>query len=164
MQKRLRLSVCCLFLLVLTGCGSSKDLSRGKAKDLIQNSQRFRNFDYRYNAVQLSPDQCGKLISSGVWKGGDTFNELTDKGRLLVESIYKGVNHSCTLIGNAKWTRHVVEVTGIADAPFGANVKEATFTWEWKYPDELKDDLGVLMGESFTYPLQLFDDGWRVIQ
>ena len=67
--KRLALSLVFLTFIALSGCSSSKELTRGKAKDIIENSETLRSGNH---AMILSTKEFNDGVKLGYLAMGRT--------------------------------------------------------------------------------------------
>jgi hypothetical protein len=168
-----------MFLFV-AGCGPSKDLTRDKAKDLLD-SALVPEQDVN---VFLSPSEfiAGKRL--GLWGESDpgiTFYAFTPTGATYFDDrgLTRYCPSGCVIPLKTPVKPHVIEVTGIADPPFANGnepVKIVEYTWNYDWstlPDPLKqlfsnapEAVNPMSGQPGPWKghrvLQLYDDGWRV--
>lgn len=163
-------------LMTWSGCDRS-ELTRGKAKGLIQKSEQFSPAGLPQN---LSDEAVRSGIRSGLWSvtlasfGFVSNWSLTPKGSTYFSSVVVWGDRT-SLGGSAtlKMTRQVVDVTGIADASElggpSSTIKGVQFTWKWNW-DDVPSEVKALLQEPQTpvskgeAELRLYDDGWRVEQ
>ena len=175
-------------LIVISGLGCSRSLSRDSAKTVIQKSG---DFAPQKALFEVTREQLQNGVNKGLWRWDDisvayvsvspsTQKVLQFEGEQFGDKLY-GVH---PYPGNGRWTilssghsgyrvttlepipRQVVEVTGITDGPAGQNgtARLVEFTWQWDLQSLPNDIRGVLPNQKKTQTivLQLFDDGWRV--
>ncbi|HEV2352244.1 MAG TPA: hypothetical protein VG028_20615 [Terriglobia bacterium] len=173
-------------LMLLIGCGS-KNLTRGKAADLIKNAEfagdelKAKQEEYTLTLQSdhwvMNPDEEKRALRGVVASGwvnadfhrcahqGLGFGEaiclqttLTDKGRQASKSWNKLQFGGWKLITS---TAELIEVTGISTPT--ATEAEVEYTWRSVPTDDGKA-LGIPASKTRTASadLQLFDDGWRV--
>jgi hypothetical protein len=121
--------------------------------------------DARFTTVSLVLAQDAATVvnagvSEGLWAaagGGISF--LTQDGRRHFAQA-----QGTTVVPVAPARREIVEVTGIADAPIGRNLKEVHFRWRYAGLSEVATRYtgqGKTPHESEAI-FRLYDDGWRV--
>jgi hypothetical protein len=145
------------------GCGGKGQLTRGKAKDLIERSEGFKPTQ----TLRNDGTRANKGVELGFWVHDPWSSEgfkLTAKG----SSYFGGVNRAEVSMLKPV-SRRFVEITGMTAAPgFSPDVAQSvTFTWKWDfdgYPPEVSD---LIQGPTPTpnngeAVLKLYDDGWRV--
>jgi len=144
-----------------------RDLTRQKAAALI--AQKMEEFSPAKPELMFNKDLIGdrdarlKGIREGLWywrkpkRGPFLELTLTPKGKEFFEEV------EGALVTLAKpYMPRVIEITGIADAPFVTGVKEVAFTWEWQgVPDLVRAYCNVSPLEGNAL-IRLYDDGWRI--
>lgn len=147
-------------------CNSS-ELTRRKAKELIESSQSFRS---GFPVVSITADEVGCGIREGFWTIGAP-------GALGMGNLYltpKGSQDFSVLVGDPSGAniglskrveRKVVDITGIT-TPTGASDRRAvefTWTWNWDaYPGNVKTCIQKGKPGTDRAFLKLYDDGWRL--
>ncbi len=214
----MKVTLAAVFLVMLSwGCGGKSELSRSKAKKLIEGSenpmQRIEEEKTYEVAIErkdraaiglavdklspgatlgISPQTVANGMRQGLWvasqyhcidvtfKGGKYFvagSYCPTAASILTPEGYKssGPNAGMIELTVAKTIkRHIIEVTGISDAPAmvgtPGTVKVAAFTWKWDrgdLPSELRSyvvDADIRRFERLHDSkalFQLYDDGWR---
>jgi hypothetical protein len=136
-----RLSVFCLGL-ALASCANS-DLSRSKAKTIINKLEEFRPGRDRGDGVRVDAAFIECTHKQGYIAGTNSNNVMSAALPLTAKRVglFAYVEWRPPSNGGAsvKVTREVSEVTGIADVPFASAgaMKEVEFNYSMKYPDEL---------------------------
>jgi hypothetical protein len=167
-RKLAVLFTCTLSLLLFFACSSSKTLTRGKAKDMIEQNDWSRPGIVRFHPTQ---DEIAAGMQKGVWKttpafGGTTL-EFSPIGKSCFSgySLYYGYFESSTKFGQK------IEVTGITDPPEAAFVgstagsaKDAEFDWNWDYAGCAAEVREIFKNhvEKGKARFQLYDEGWRL--
>jgi uncharacterized protein YceK len=148
-----------LTLLTLSvGCSSSRTLTRGKVKDLIEESPARKVFEV------ATDEEVAAGVKEGLW------TQFQYHPGYLYSYKPTNTDHPCvTFVDDhprleGTFKRKVVEVTGISDVPTaGEGLKEADFTYVW-------DTAGCsnVVSKVFAQPkkasvgVKLYDDGWRL--
>jgi hypothetical protein len=155
-MKNLAIMLC--IVLCVVGCGKSTDLSRPKAKEIIEAAPIFKSGPA---VVRLTPDLLAKGEQEGLWNGAF----MTPKG----ERIFSGWGPESNVIKmRDNMSRSVIDVTGISASPFGESDEKSkwvNFTWNWNLKDlspEAQQFLGNYPPRKYNALLKLFDDGWRL--
>jgi hypothetical protein len=161
----------------LCGCSSSA-LSRGNAKEVIEQSDAYKPKKIGW---ALTKGQADELVRRGYlkWKPDIRYTfestlSITPSGRnyfddangiVLVSNGVVNVTREPVVISSIPMNR-AVEVTGIADG--GDQTKIVSYRWNWNLsnqPNEIRDVMSQNnpdhVGEA---KLRLFDDGWRVAE
>ena len=159
-------------LVVLMACGcSSSELSRGKAKDIIQASDKFQS---KKQLVYLAPEEVADCIKQGylVWYSGFVQRlQVTEKGKQFFESAtgeaMGGLQTQPSGVTPIVPMRlKVIEVTGLRDGEKGSKIAEFTYQYDTKgVPRELQNLIfkqnPIDKGKA---DLALYDDGWRFVK
>ena len=154
-------------LAFMMACSSSNELSRSKAKSLIDESTFATD---KPRCIKITEAEDHLATDAGYWQhlpGNFGHDELllTNKGDLVFDGEGgKVVNSTVCPKGSVK--RQVAEITGIVDASLGsgAQVKIAEFTWNWDV-SSLGDEKSIFKdqtpykGEAY---FMHYDDGWRL--
>jgi hypothetical protein len=149
---------------LLMSC-SPKTLTRGKAKDVIENRPA------EATTIWLTDEELSAGLQKGLWvkstnNFGSQYYQMTPlvKDCLRFQDQYHG-----TVFPATKFKTKVVEVTGISDAgsEFGPSgtVKIVDFTYLWDFagcPDVVREV--VTKPVEHKSLLKLYDDGWRLEQ
>jgi hypothetical protein len=168
-MKSAVLAATCISSILLLTCGS-KELTRAKAKDIIEASDLYKLGKKR---VMISAEEVNKLTSSGylTWEGFGVQNlSVTKAGQQYFESAsghmmmfgMPGID-PFTVVPVTPMRPKVVEITGIAgESP---NIKAVEYRWQWDsstQAQELKTILPALTAiTAEKVIMQLYDDGWR---
>jgi len=159
------------------GCGK-QELTRSKAKKLIESSKQFSP---AIPSFKISKEGMEIGIREGMWEqspGG--ILDLTDKGKTFISKFsphYKGgifafaetpgrlIPENCDVTLSNPCERQVVEITGITDTE--RNTKLVNYNWGWKWvdiPDMIKQCLGGIepRPSEGRAEFRLYDDGWRL--
>lgn len=151
-------------LMPLMGC-SSKNLSRGKAEDVID-KRSAENVTIWLNDKELSDG-----LQKGLWvKASDNWGRHTEYYKMtpLVNDClqFQDAYHG-TLFSTPKFKTKIVEVTGISDAGFeygpAGTAKIVDFTYLWDFagcPDVVR--AVITTPRPHKSLLKLYDDGWRL--
>lgn len=140
-----KMLIAMLGLALCTGC--SKDLSRGKAKDLII---AYRHYDQSIQvAFNTTEDERREILKRGYWEG----RNLSPLG----QKFFVQGNHC--LITVAKVTP-AVEITGIRGDNSQATV-QYTVQWFTELPREIRDMFKDRAPERHDIVMERYDDGWR---
>jgi len=176
---KLRAAITLALVPTLVAC-SSKNLSRSKAKDLIDADKRFAEpvssvpiKDCKAVVTAATKDGIAKVVveshhsSFGLPTYQTTSIELTaEGGKYFKKFSCEGFGPTLEIV--APLRRSVVEVTGIADAmgPGGvtsAGTKDVDFTWRFAdVPDVVARYTKADTIKKSQATLRLYDDGWRV--
>jgi len=156
-----------LLALILGSCSGSRELTRGKAKQLIEESDTFKP---RQAKVRLTEEEVKSGLKSGYWQEQQTFLGmfgsvlvLTPQGHALFAGFEPQIQGRILDIRDPA-TMEVLQVTGITDVD-GPDQKQVDFMWNWNFRDSRPE-----VQQFFqNYPAQrgqaifkLYDDGWRV--
>ena len=169
----------CLFVLfpiTMVSCRGSKELTRGKAKDLINASDAFKPQEGK---LRLTEQEVQSGVAAGYWQeqplmrgfpGYDLWS-MTPRGhRLFVGFEEPQIAGRITVNTREHLKREISQVTGITQMTGlsgtpESSEKEVDFTWNWdchESPPEVQQfckDQPALQGAAL---LKLYDDGWRV--
>ncbi len=174
-----------LALVGITACSSSKELTRGKAKSLIEASNGYQPAHLSLSQQDLKAALADKYLAILTVSSG--YNMLT-RGPLFTRSYYnvspegeKFLSCPCktaqqfeagaqrgqcpiTTVGTVR--PHVVEVTGITDIPDAmGGGKLAQYRWVYDYdslPSEIRKSLAPPQPQAWSAKFRLYDDGWRL--
>ena len=166
------MSLALSLVVVLTGCGS-KELTRGKAQRIIEDSDLYKTGQH---AIALNATGMRILVQHGFLSAsgfGLYHFDLTALGKKYLKSVTGdygvagiGVPLSTYSVTTLREIRpRVVEITGIR-GDNDQNEKVVDYKWRWEAdsePQELKKALPALdeISEA-SVVFQLYDDGWRV--
>jgi hypothetical protein len=159
-----------LTLLVSSGCGSL-NLTRSKAKEVI--GQTYKSAKAK---IQLTDDEFQRGIALHLWRGGKGTGgqmngaDLTAAGRKYFSEMHYQVYYDpqWTVNSAEELPIHVIEVTGITDAPgspAGGKAKKVEFSWEFdfgSYPSEVSELFKNHPKSTASCVIRLYDDGWRI--
>ncbi len=159
-------------LLALAAC-SSRVLTRGKAKDIVQEA----NFCKVGGgcSIGLSPREFQALLAAGYFHVNQQQSvqsilfgqqvEITQKGKpfFASASVVPRSGEGPTVVP-AVDLKAEVEITGIGD---GANDSEKIVEYKWKFDySSMADEISIILKDhemnDSTIKLRLYDDGWRV--
>ncbi len=160
-------------VLAFAGC-STTGLDRGKARRLIES---YKSFDVPVGRVDCRTEALEAAAKEGILrvkKGrGSPFSfgeqyvpdrwEIMPAGEKYFAEVDDGTM-SCTVKLAAPTKLRLVDVTGIADAPFGTgtHMKEVRYTWTLDLPEPVRRYTGTKGEGEGNAILRLYDDGWRV--
>lgn len=168
-MHRLIAAVLVASCMAFTGCGS-KDLTRDKAKKLIEASDMYT---VGLKSVAISSDEVNGMMKSGylIWtcqmlhcglsvskKGAGQFSAAHGESNM---GILSPAGYSVELPTPLK--PKVVEITGITgDTP---SLKIVEYTWQWRSDQQFEQLKPLIPSLANTFndkvPMQLYDDGWR---
>ena len=159
-------------------CSSSKDLSRGNARDLVE--KQFKDgstveFRVNWQAIQQGKDADEDTMSTvraGLWELVDRNPANPQDRSKIIRLTPKGQKYFLLYVPwpdgpavlTSKFTiRPDVSVTGITDGALpSSKVVLYTLTWHNNYPSEV----GAIGSKEWTntgrLAARLYDDGWRV--
>ena len=161
-----------LAILLIAGCSSSNTLSRGKAKDIL-------NASYKSNAapaaLKPTPDEVKALVSQGMISVTNNvfcrcqIPAVLQHGKSFL-SGWQGApaTGGFYLITAQPLKTHVVEVTGITDAPGDSSGHEKVVEYTAAYdfdnaPSEFKTIFKDYPAVALSQKIKLYDDGWRMV-
>lgn len=177
-MKIIIVAVSGLLALALAACNSSTDLSRSKAKSII-------NADFQAGAVTtlaMSPQDIEDGAALDLWKPdgtktmyGGAIYALTPKGAKVFKSWLGGgprfPGSDPRLVTFCKMVMEVNEITGISDIPLqAATFKNVEFNTRARPAKDCQSyDLQEFLEKSQTrpshkYTMKRYDDGWRIQQ
>ena len=168
-MKLATLSLVSGLAIILTGC-TSKELTRSKAKQLIEASDLYKPIKRRVN---LSNNEISEIIKSGYATfGGIGIRRaaVTDTGRQYFDNVsgmmggFGGPALTPFSVLLAKAMKPIVtEVTGITGDE--VSTKTVDYKWQWDardQPEEVKRLIPSLAAvHDDSVKLKLYDDGWR---
>ncbi len=163
-------SIVWAFLLLFVACNStsSKELTRNRAKSVIEASAQFRANDIK---VTLDQRDVEAGIKAGYWvKKNSLFSdllELTPLGHKYFTSFEPQI--AGRVVNCVRPPKpYITEVTGISDAPgsVDGNLKIVEFLVNIKFEGEMNDITKVLHFDptKSSVTLRRYDDGWRMEQ
>lgn len=162
-----RVGLLVLIALILACCSSSRELTRGKAKQLIEASDAFKP---RQAKVRLTDEEVKSGLKSGYWKEQQTFLGmfgsvlvLTAQGHQLFAGFEPQIQGRI-LDTQEPATMQVLQVTGISDSG-DPGQKEVDFMWNWNFhgsQPEVQQFFKEHPAQRGQGVLKLYDDGWRV--
>src|ERR1019366_289116 len=167
-RKLAVLFTCTLSLLLFFACSSSKTLTRGKAKDMIEQDDWSRPAIVRFHPTS---DEIDAGMKKGLWKTSSAFGGTTLEFSPAGKSCFSGYNPYYGYFRSSTKFGQKIAVTCITDPPEAALVggiagsaKNAEFDWNWDYAgcaDEEREKFKnhIEKGEA---RFQLYDDGWRL--
>jgi hypothetical protein len=168
-MRKCSISIASLLLLA-AGCGSSKILTRGNAKDILS-KQYGTPAKVRVTIDRQAVIDGGSQGYFGTGGFGLTSDlVLTEKGKNYFDSA-GGEVVAGTLIRPFSVTpkalikSEVISVTGISDGSDGTKIVEFTWTYDFSaVPKEIRDSV-LKVAPVFTNEatLRLYDDGWRFV-
>lgn len=162
-KMKTRLVLAIAFVLLLVGCHSST-LTRGKAKDVIESSDRYK---LQKVHVALTNGEFQNLWRAGYLQVRMVMFqqqlEVGPKGKGLIDSgnLWPGGTNPAIVL-STPLKPHVLEVTGITDGENGSKIVE--YNWNWDFstqPKELQDFFKDHPVGQDKATLRLYDDGWR---
>jgi hypothetical protein len=169
-------SVACIAAVVIASCTPSLDLTRSRAKAIIESTKEFT--EPVPAELFLDLDEIERGIKFGYWtKAGDPdfgqVLQLSPSGHKIFASsmgyIAGGGGERPDVITRAKTRRQIRGVTDITEAPGSAGKgvsKIVEFLWSWnleQLPKEVHDFAGAHAESSFHNAI--FDrhpDGWHL--
>lgn len=136
----------------LAACESG-DLSREKAKSLIENSPEFVK-------VYTEMDSLGDSFDRGVMMG---FWDTNGRPAKEVSTVIRRAQPYGNTIELLKsYTKKLDRITGIADTHGGeGKIKDVEYTWRYEDLHALAKSFAADGGDGRA-SLQLYDDGWRL--
>jgi hypothetical protein len=178
-------AVVALGLLGITACSSSKELTRNKAKTLIEASKNYQPVRLTLLEPEIKAALASKYLTIFTVSSG--YNMLT-RGPLFTRAYVKVMPEGekyfdcpCKTAqqfeAGAQWGRcpittvatvqpHVIEVTGITDVPDAmGGGKLAEYRWNYAYdslPSEIRKPFESRQPQAWTAKFRLYDDGWRL--
>jgi hypothetical protein len=168
-------------VLLLTSCGwsQSKELTRSKAKEIIDKvasqptiTQIILTADQALRMQKLG-EKANDSFAAGSWKvclpdPSDvriaTGDFVLCQGAVPSEVTWQRPGVLVQLKKPTTWT--LLEVTGISDAPNAQNEKIVEYTWQYdisSFAKETKDALQFSPRPGKAL-LRLYDDGWRFVE
>lgn len=178
-----RISILATLVLLLSNCGSSRQLTRGDAKKILDKVAA----QTAITQITLNADQAKRLMSlvSGGYQASSSFDMEAgkpclpdgDNARTVVSVTHRFVLCQGVISPDVTWqqpgyllpSKHAVkwvliEVTGITDSV--QNEKIVEYTWEWDsspFPSEIRDILRYSPSTGRAL-FRHYDDGWRFVE
>jgi hypothetical protein len=149
--------------LTLSGCSSSKTLSRAKAKELIENSKKLGD----QCSIRLTEETRVEGAKEGYWTSSGDNPFLTEKGSKTLTGIYRNFGDDgpfFLVLPKTVTRRRALDVVGI-EGDEGSSSHRVQFTWKCDlspYPDDIKELFKNQAPQKGYMILTRFDDGWRV--
>jgi hypothetical protein len=150
---------------LVSACSSSKTITRPKVKELIE-STKVINWPPE-NQIPLSSEDFAAGVTKGYWRGCGNILEgclLTAEGRKL----FSGISHEWggVAVRVDRVLRKDISITGISDNN-GPTEKVVEFEWRIDVsplPNTIQDLLKNSKPQKGRVLVDLYDDGWRVVQ
>ncbi len=157
MAKRTLVAVVAVGLVAVAplACGGGKNLSRGKAEDLVRSARPW--LAKPFDSLTISSEQFEKGARVGLWsRNGD----VSPEAALYIKSVGEYGGKKMLLLVDTY--RVEFEVTGITDAPMSeGKVKEIEYSW--RYIDlPIIAETFATSGGSGGLLARLYDDGFRL--
>lgn len=165
-----------IFLAGSFGCSSSNDLTRARAKDLV--NKYFEAHPDKYfiwggtvqHPITLSHDELEAGRTAGYWKVNSQgwIGNLSPAGTALF-GPHGNFNIGNTFFLSEPRRAYVVYISGISDAPIldgpKGTVKIVDATWRYdlsELPQQITTMFESHKAQPFHALFKLYDDGWRV--
>ncbi len=163
-------SAAVIAVMLTSGCGPSKTLTRENAKNLLDRSD-----GYQPRRVQVFPstEEIQKGVQMGLWKQEyvPAFGRYTLNLTSNSSSCFSGYNAYYSYLASSVGLRKkVVEITGVTDAPASvgtpgmAKIVDVRWTYDFGVCPSSVQEVFKDHAENGQILFRLYDDGWRVNQ
>jgi hypothetical protein len=156
-------------LINLVSCSNTKELTRDKAKKMLESSERFTPKQVEL-VIASDTVNCGRQL--GLWYNTGPWGNLLigPKGTQDIQTILADGRGGGRFTLKKAYKRRIVEITGIREQPNpfgGGNMKVAEFTWVYDmddWPAVIKTCIPKMSNAKGRAMFALYDDGWRIEQ
>ncbi|PYP86014.1 MAG: hypothetical protein DMG65_19720 [Candidatus Angelobacter sp. Gp1-AA117] len=137
-------------VLIATLVGCSKELTRGKAKDLIREKYHYDEA-INYEIHSLTQVENDEWIKRGLWNRG-----ITEYGKKFFV-----LDPACSCFLTVPKVRPAIEITGITGDE-SLKIVKYNLLWFEELPREVRDIFKDHPPDQRSCYIRLYDDGWRV--
>lgn len=151
----------------LYGCDSSRTLTRGRAKDVIEASDTYK---LKKHSIELTENEFTNLWRGGYLQVRVVFFqrqiEVAPKGKAFFDDAGQMPAMPAQVVTAIPIKPYVIEVSGITEGGTESE-KLVEYTWNWDFkplPEEVRYFFKDHPPERWKVTLKLYDDGWRAVK